>query len=107
MRMETLQEGCSFLKKRTKKLLFVWSRAGPTGAAPMSKSFLLLFFKKEVLSFLNIHQLHRISPMPAKPKHLAHIPRRAGAGACAACRAVSRKPGLRMLADGAHFGLEQ
>jgi hypothetical protein len=39
----------SFLKKRTKKLLFVGRRAGRTGAAPMSKSFLLLFFKKEVL----------------------------------------------------------
>jgi hypothetical protein len=39
------------LKKRSKKLLFVWSRAGPTGAAPRSKSFLVLFFKKEHSSF--------------------------------------------------------
>jgi hypothetical protein len=44
-----VKKECSFLKKRTKKLLNVWSRASRTGAAPMCKSFLLLFFKKEVL----------------------------------------------------------
>jgi hypothetical protein len=45
---------CSFLKKRTKKLLTLWGRAvaGVSGpwAGRQSKSFLLLFFKKEDLS---------------------------------------------------------
>jgi len=45
------QEGCSFLKKRTTKLLFVESRAGQTVRLKGSKVFLLLFSKKEVLSF--------------------------------------------------------
>jgi hypothetical protein len=39
---------CSFLKKRTKKLLPVAYAAGRR--APKVKSFLLLFFKKEGLS---------------------------------------------------------
>jgi hypothetical protein len=46
------QEGSSFLKKRTKKLLSFWRvRVGSVRfpQAPISKSFLLLFFKKEVL----------------------------------------------------------
>jgi hypothetical protein len=42
------KEGCSFLKKTTKKLLSVGTYVGP-GLGAMSKSFLLLFFKKEVL----------------------------------------------------------
>jgi hypothetical protein len=42
---------CSFLKKRTKKLLYVWRNLS-IGTWPIVKSFLLLFFKKEVLSFL-------------------------------------------------------
>jgi membrane fusion protein (multidrug efflux system) len=49
-----MKEGsCSFLKKRTKKLLSVPCRTAPTRVTPqpMSKSFLLLFFKKEVLPF--------------------------------------------------------
>jgi hypothetical protein len=45
---------CSFLKKRTKKLLLLPShnqiRKGPR--MPASKSFLLLFFKKEDLPAL-------------------------------------------------------
>jgi hypothetical protein len=41
---------CSFLKKRTKKLLYFRARAG-TKSATENKSFLLLFFKKEVLPF--------------------------------------------------------
>jgi hypothetical protein len=52
----TGNQGCSFLKKRTKKLLSI---AGSTRAArvnhlpdAMGKSFLLLFFKKEGLPFL-------------------------------------------------------
>jgi hypothetical protein len=44
----------SFLKKRTKKLLFI--RASDVGAAKamaqVTKSFLVLFFKKEPLSVL-------------------------------------------------------
>ncbi len=44
---------CSFLKKRTEKLLSVWLRVGwgswRQAAQPRSKSFLLLFFKKEDL----------------------------------------------------------
>jgi dihydroorotase len=44
----------SFLKKRTKKFLFVAGR-GNTGAnAPRSKSFLFLFFKKEVLALTDL-----------------------------------------------------
>jgi hypothetical protein len=50
---EVRKGGCSFLKKRTKKLLSI---AGGTGASlldscdrAMSKSFLVLFFKKEQL----------------------------------------------------------
>jgi hypothetical protein len=40
----------SFLKKRSKKRLPL--EPGPTIWAPMERSFLLLFFKKEALSFL-------------------------------------------------------
>jgi hypothetical protein len=47
------KEGCSFLKKRTKKLLLP-GLLGPSQfwpRTPMRKSFLLLFSKKEGLSF--------------------------------------------------------
>jgi hypothetical protein len=44
-------EDCSFLKKRTKKLLSLWSVDVPTGRFK-NKSFLLLFFKKEDSFFL-------------------------------------------------------
>jgi NodT family efflux transporter outer membrane factor (OMF) lipoprotein len=45
------KERSSFLKKRTKKLLILGAApVAPSG--PMNKSFLLLFFKKEVLAFL-------------------------------------------------------
>jgi hypothetical protein len=49
------KEGCSFLKKRTKKLLPGASHAvAPAVAqAPTDKSFLVLFFKKEPLSCLS------------------------------------------------------
>jgi hypothetical protein len=40
-----------FLKKRSKKLLPVGVR-GKGPSTPSSKSFLILFFKKELLSFL-------------------------------------------------------
>jgi hypothetical protein len=39
-----------FLKKRTKTLLFVWAEPIRRGRSQTDKSFLLLFFKKEVLS---------------------------------------------------------
>jgi hypothetical protein len=42
-------KACSFLKKRTKKLLSLWVRRW-IGSAKTSKSFLLLFFKKEGLA---------------------------------------------------------
>jgi hypothetical protein len=43
----------SFLKKRSKKLLLTWTVLVATPVAQINKSFLLLFFKKEVLpSFL-------------------------------------------------------
>jgi hypothetical protein len=46
-------EECSFLKERTKKLLQIAGgnslNAGRRTLASMGKSFLLLFFKKEVL----------------------------------------------------------
>jgi hypothetical protein len=55
------RKDCSFLKKRTKKLLTVKSRSAIASVRlelpAIDKSFLLLFFKKEDLSFLltNIH----------------------------------------------------
>jgi hypothetical protein len=42
------KEDCSFLKKRTKKLLHM-AGVYRRGARQRFKSFLLLFFKKEVL----------------------------------------------------------
>jgi hypothetical protein len=51
------KQGFSFLKKRNKKLLFHFDRNDAFhGAARLRgiKSFLLLFFKKEVLPFLLI-----------------------------------------------------
>jgi hypothetical protein len=45
------REDSSFLKKRTKKLMRVWAEPIPEDRSQMAKSFLLLFFKKEVLSF--------------------------------------------------------
>jgi len=47
------QEGSrSFLKKRIKKLLSVWHAPVPGARAPLRKSFLVLFFKKEPLSLI-------------------------------------------------------
>jgi hypothetical protein len=49
------EERSSFLKKRTKKLLFLEVRTVPSVSdrrqGQTGKSFLLLFFKKEVLTF--------------------------------------------------------
>jgi hypothetical protein len=39
------------LKKSSKKLLIILAAASPERLDPVRKSFLLLFFKKEVLSF--------------------------------------------------------
>jgi hypothetical protein len=48
-----LHEGSSsFLKKRTKKLLPVWAEPVRRVGSQTIKSFLLLFFKKEVLPSL-------------------------------------------------------
>jgi hypothetical protein len=50
--MECLQkeeESGSFLKKRTKKLFPVGAQAVAGGTHQMEKSFLVLFFKKELL----------------------------------------------------------
>jgi hypothetical protein len=48
-----VKEGCSFLKRRTKKLLSIAPRPeasqGPQVLPETDKSFLLLFFKKEDL----------------------------------------------------------
>jgi hypothetical protein len=44
----------SFLKKRSKKLLLIWATGVATSTVQVNKSFLLLFFKKEVLAFLNM-----------------------------------------------------
>jgi len=41
----------SFLKKRSKKLLLICAMAGSTISVQIDKSFLLLFFKKEVLAY--------------------------------------------------------
>jgi hypothetical protein len=41
----------SFLKKRSKKLLLNWVGGGETGADRITKSFLVLFFKKERLAY--------------------------------------------------------
>jgi hypothetical protein len=38
-------------KKEAKKTSVIWARAGFDARAPESESFLLLFYKKEVLAF--------------------------------------------------------
>jgi hypothetical protein len=48
--VEKEKERPSFLKKRSKKLLFLKARAEDRSATAI-KSFLVLFFKKEHLSF--------------------------------------------------------
>jgi hypothetical protein len=51
--MKKKEGSSSFLKKRTKKLLFVGSRASRIRRG--SKSFLVLFFKKELLPSFGAH----------------------------------------------------
>jgi hypothetical protein len=41
------KEAGSFLKKRTKKLLFIGTRAGRPARVPVGKVFLLLFLQKK------------------------------------------------------------
>jgi hypothetical protein len=43
------KERSSFLKKRSKKLLALLASASPEKLGPGFKSFLVLFFKKELL----------------------------------------------------------
>src|ERR1700733_9180071 len=63
--MEVRQER-SFLKERTKK---PWPFGPSVGQihGPTDKSFLLLFFKKEVLSCLGLNRVAR-APLPTKPR---------------------------------------
>jgi len=55
MKVRQAQKECSFLKKRTKKLLSIaaGTEFGPANSelSETDKGFLLLFFKKEVLAF--------------------------------------------------------
>jgi hypothetical protein len=51
-----LEKACSFLKKRTKRLSILRKRTDPghgriVGTSAKSKSLLLLFFRKEDLTF--------------------------------------------------------
>jgi hypothetical protein len=39
-------KGCSFLKKRTKKLLIILASASPDTASPKSQKFFASFFQK-------------------------------------------------------------
>jgi hypothetical protein len=53
-----------FEKKRSKKNFATLDRAGFTATGPFSKSFLLLFFKKEALSSLPLRALAaRVNPV--------------------------------------------
>jgi len=47
--MKEGKTSASFLKKRSKKLLLLWPGGGETSTVQFSKSFLVLFFKKEHL----------------------------------------------------------
>jgi hypothetical protein len=59
----------SFLKKSTKKLLFSSLRTGRIGRVNQwSKSFLVLFFKKELLScFADVSVSTRVGITPPRP----------------------------------------
>ena len=74
------KEECSFLKKRTKKLLRPGTGAAATRAS-RHKSFLLLFFKKEVLLFLLLPGLALAvdGPQPELPTQKLTILSKAGA----------------------------
>src|ERR1700722_13992462 len=66
------KERCSFLKKRTKKLLLLWLGAAQR-SEPGIKSFLLLFFKKEV--FLPFCFRCRRRRKPKRRKGFPHMRR--------------------------------
>jgi hypothetical protein len=59
-RQQLEKEDSSFLKKRSKKLLQMASGVAPNAESRMlpviSKSFLVLFFKKELLSSFRLHR---------------------------------------------------
>src|SRR5277367_6158311 len=52
------KESSSFLKKRTKKLLLVGVSAAVSAPNPKNKSFLFLFFKKEILPCFAIGRVY-------------------------------------------------
>jgi hypothetical protein len=54
------EERGSFLKKRTKKLLVLRALASALPTPPISKSFLLLFVKKEVLAYLSFSRCEKM-----------------------------------------------
>jgi hypothetical protein len=58
-------------KKEAKKTLLIWARAGENARAPESKSFLLLFFKKEALSSLFLRK-HPSNSADATSGRLIH-----------------------------------
>jgi hypothetical protein len=64
------KKALSFLKKRNKKLFEVLSQASPAMARQRSKSFLVLFFKKELVpegssnALPSLPQLHLSAPPP-------------------------------------------
>jgi DNA-binding beta-propeller fold protein YncE len=70
------KEGCSFLKKRTKKLLNVCSRAGSTGATPGCGSFSFFSKKKSFLVLLSLVLPAATLPLgpPDKTKYAAFDP---------------------------------
>jgi hypothetical protein len=54
-RQSQAAEGTSFLKKRSKKLLSIWLRPYRRSRSQVRKSFLVLFFKKELLPSFPSH----------------------------------------------------
>jgi hypothetical protein len=64
------EESCSFLKKRTKKILSVSGGTALTflGLVPQEicKSFLLLFFKKEAFLSSTLGFMPCLQPLPAR-----------------------------------------
>jgi hypothetical protein len=65
------------LKKRSKKLLSLWCVPPAIDWAPMDKSFLLLFFKKEALPSLSGIIIAGLMPnIPSTAKVPARWPKR-------------------------------
>ncbi|HQT86337.1 MULTISPECIES: hypothetical protein [Acidiphilium] len=63
-------------KKEAKKTLLIWVRAGSNARGPDSESFLLLFFKKEALSF-HFYWLSVSMQATTLPEHRDFASRRA------------------------------